>query len=154
MKNKIAFLTIVSGFVLSLGCGLALAENSPTFELLQNSTGIPNYDNTAAQKSAPALNVAGFLPDKAATTTTKAPVIKAAVETSSPTAVAAAPAEPAKPTLMEKIGKDLKDHKTDFAVAGMTGALTGYFLAGCALSGALLGFGIIVVFLLLLRNVS
>lgn len=137
-----------------MGCGLASAENSPTYDLLKNANDIPNYDNTAAHKAAPALNVAGFLPDKAATTTKATTTLKAAPAVSSGTAVAAATAAPADPTLLEKMGKDLKDHKTDYAIAGMTGALTGYFLAGCVLSGALLGFGIIVVFLLLFRNVS
>ena len=64
------------------------------------------------------------------------------------------PAEPAKPTLLEKMGKDLNDNKTNYAIAGATGALTGYFLAGCVLSGALLGFGIIVLFLMLYRNIE
>jgi hypothetical protein len=52
------------------------------------------------------------------------------------------------------MGKELMDNKVDYAVIGATGALTGYFLAGCALAGALPGLGIIVAFFLLFRTVK
>lgn len=149
MKNKIAFLTIVSGFVLSVGCGFAFAGAlGEAYSAVDNPDHA--YTNAAANSGAPAVvtaNPTNGTPssDKAAPALKTAPAaLPAAVEKST---------EPAKPTLLEKMGKDLKDKKMDYAIAGGTGALTGYFLAGCVLSGALLGFGIIVVFLLLLRNV-
>ena len=148
MKNKIAFLTLVSGFVLSMGCGLVFAANSPTLDMLKGSNGIPNYDNTAAKKEAAAAVNTRAADSTSSTTQVGSPPL---VDTTPPVVT---PPTPPKPNLIERMGTDVKENKLNYAMAGAAGALTGYFLMGAVMSGAVLGLGIMLVFLLLLRNVQ
>ena len=149
--NKTISLFLISAFVVSAAGSFAFAGNSLTFNMLQEANGIPNYDNAAKNSGNPSPVVPGLNAENTSAATS------AAVTKSSTTVPAVTPPEPVPPktTVLGIMGTDLNKKKTDYAIAGLTGALTAFFLAGCVLWPAvLIGFGVIVVFLLLLRNVN
>jgi hypothetical protein len=150
---KTAFLTIVSGLILFSAGGTAFA-GSATFDRLSNSAGNVNFDNAAPGRGTVA-EPKGRKADKndappAASTTTTAGSTPPAVSTGT-----VADTTPPKPTTLAGFMKeDLKNNKSSYLMAGVTGGLTGYFLMGSVMAGALLGFGAIVLFLLVYRNLD
>lgn len=145
--NKTISIFLITAFILSAAGAFAFAQNSPTFDMLKDANGIPNYDNAAKNSGTPPPAVPGLNNETASTT------IGAAITKPTTTVPAVTPPVPPKPTLLGKMVKDLVSNRTDYAVAGAAGALTGFFLAGCAVSALLPGLGIMVLFLLLFRNV-
>ena len=146
MKTKTISTLLLSAVILSVAGTFAFAEKSATLEWLKGTDSIPNYHNESTKGAIPPV-VPGMTKDTAPAATTT--VTKS---TATAPAVTAPAAVPEKPSLLSKMGKDLKDNKMDYTIAGAAGALTGYFLMGSVLAGAVLGLGIFVLFLLLLRN--
>jgi len=61
--------------------------------------------------------------------------------------------EKKEPGLFSKMGKDLKDNKIPYLVAGGLAAFGGYLLFG-TLGAAAGGLGLVVLFILMVRNLS